>query len=645
MTGKASGELNTFSRYYDFTFAKVNCIENGDLCLENEVQSYPSILYFKNGKFVSRNKGQKSLKQASDIVEDVLESIQPGSRPRDGIALPEVGADHVDKDAKPQKPEAKDKDKEAGKSAGAKQNSVAATADPAKATQSSSAGSPVQTKDVLASLSLRNFNPKGESVALNETTFQPTVTLSKEPWLVKFYAPWCHHCQALAPNWNEMAISMKGKLNVAEVDCEANQQLCRQAKIQAYPTIMFMYGGLFAEYNGLRGVGDLIKYANSCAEAAVGIENVDSVDFEKLEEKHEVIFTYFYDHATVEEDFTALDRMLLPLIGHAKLVKTNDTKLASRFKVTTFPRLLVSKEGQPTYYTALAPKDMRDVTKVLAWMKTVWLPLIPEITTSNSKDIMKGRMVVLAVLSRDRPDEFQRAKKELKDAAVEWVDLEKTKLQMERQELRDAKQLKIDAAEAKGDEAAEEKAKNIKVQPEKKNKRKEVGFAWVDGVFWERWLQDTYGVNVASDGERVIITDEDVSGLSTISSVQQVKLTTKQNHRYYDTTPADTPLKPTRASILDTLRDIMSSSPTVTPKTTASWFSGFFYRMTHLWVVHPYLSLIAGTFAVAGIVLQRRRRRGTWKGSMGGLNGVANEMEKGLGGWMSGNGNSNGKVD
>ena len=43
---------------------------------------------------------------------------------------------------------------------------------------------------------------------------------SKEPWFVKFYAPWCGHCKKLEPVWADMAKQLKGKVNVAEVNCE-----------------------------------------------------------------------------------------------------------------------------------------------------------------------------------------------------------------------------------------------------------------------------------------------------------------------------------------------------------------------------------------------------------------------------------------
>jgi protein disulfide-isomerase len=122
---------------------------------------------------------------------------------------------------------------------------------------------------------------------------------------------------------------------------------------------------------------------------------------------------------------------------------------------------------------------------------------------------MDGKLVVLGILSRDRQDEFEISKKELKNAAIEWMDKETKAFQSQRQELRDAKQLRIEEAEDRNDQRALRNAKQMRISMDKSD-HKEVGFAWVDGVFWERWIRQTYGIEVAKDGEKVIINDEDV---------------------------------------------------------------------------------------------------------------------------------------
>ncbi len=443
------------------------------------------------------------MKGLSDFIEDTLETIKPGSRPIGGPELPEPKATSA--------PEPKLAAASAKGIKGTNLNPTVSKDTKETKTKSANAAltaTPMKkpTKPVL------NPNPLGTSVPFTAESFQKLVTMSQEPWFIKFYAPWCGHCKAMAPNWVQLGKEMRGKLNIGEVNCDVEARLCKDVHLRGFPTILFFRGGERVEYEGLRGLGDFVSYANKAIEIGDGVKDIDAAEFKELEEKEEVIFVYFYDHATTSEDFAALERLTLSLIGHAKLVKTNSAVLAERFKITTWPRLLVSRDGRPTYYTALAPQDMRDFRQVLHWMQSVWLSIVPELTATNSREIMDGKLVVLGILTRERTDEFIMAKKEIKSAALEWMDKQIQNFQLERQELRDAKQLRIEEAEDRNDQRALRAAKQIRINMDK-SEQKEVGFAWVDGVFWERWIRTTYGIEVAKDGEKVIINDEDVRSL------------------------------------------------------------------------------------------------------------------------------------
>jgi protein disulfide-isomerase len=485
--------LNDFTRYYDFKFAKVNCVAFADVCNAHNVGSFPSMIYFVDGKETKRETGAKEMKALSQWIEGLLETIRPGSRKEGGPKLPKAGASSVETG-----PDAEEVVKEQAKEEADNKNAVMSSikAAPSKVARPT----PAKTKPTS------NANPSGLVESLTAEKFQKVVTDTLDPWFVKFYAPWCHHCQALAPTWQNLARQMQGKLNVGEVNCDVEKKLCKDANVQGYPTMLFFRGGERIEYEGMRGLGDLLDYAEKATAVGAGVPDVDEETFKKMEETEEVIFTYFYDHATTSEDFQAMERLPLSLVGKAKLVKTNDKALFDRFKISTWPRLMVSRDGKPSYYPPMTPKDMRDTRKVLTWMKSVWLPLVPELTSSNARDLMDGKIVVLGVLSRDRSDEFILSKRELKSAALEWIDKQETAYQLERQELRDAKQLRIEEAEDRGDERALRDAKTIRINMDE-IERPQVAFAWVDGVFWERWIRTTYGIDV-KDGEKVVINDE-----------------------------------------------------------------------------------------------------------------------------------------
>lgn len=500
----------------------INCVAYGDLCLANGVTTFPVTTLFENGKPIDSIRGVRSIEQLSVNIETALEKAKPGSRPKT-ILLPEAGDDRLPKGAADKKP---DKDSETlnGEESQKKlsQDELPAKKSADKAADKSGKPPPrVFDKNWKSPTSAELFNSKkpkkptatpnqnGVSISLTPESFQRMVTMTQDPWFIKFYAPWCHHCQAMAPTWDQLAKTMRGKLNVGEVNCEKESRLCKDVGARSYPTILFFKGGERAEYRGLRGLGDFVQYADSAMDLAGGVPDVDAQEFAALEEKEDVIFVYFYDHATTTEDFMALERIPLSLIGHAKLVKTNDPALYERFKIHTFPRLLVSREGRPTYYTPLTPDAIRDVRGVLDWMRSVWLPLVPELTAANARQIMDGKVVVLGILNRENEDSFQGALRELKTAANEWMDRQIQEFQLERKKLRDAKQMRVEEARDRDDERALRAAKAIRIDMDQSG-RKEVGFAWVDGVFWQRWIRTTFGIDV-SDGERVIINDQDVS--------------------------------------------------------------------------------------------------------------------------------------
>ena len=61
--------------------------------------------------------------------------------------------------------------------------------------------------------------------------------------MVDFWAEWCGPCKMIAPIVDEIADEYEGKLRVAKVDADANQEILMNYGIMGIPTLILFKGG------------------------------------------------------------------------------------------------------------------------------------------------------------------------------------------------------------------------------------------------------------------------------------------------------------------------------------------------------------------------------------------------------------------
>merc|ERR1719189_2041340 len=107
-----------------------------------------------------------------------------------------------------------------------------------------------------------------EAIRLTDTNYEDLThfeTLHEDDWFVKFYAPWCGHCRKLAPVWEELAVALKGKMNVGKLDVTTDERVGRGMNITRLPTLMLFRRGRTYVYprRGTRTVEAMVEWALS----------------------------------------------------------------------------------------------------------------------------------------------------------------------------------------------------------------------------------------------------------------------------------------------------------------------------------------------------------------------------------------------
>ena len=80
-------------------------------------------------------------------------------------------------------------------------------------------------------------------VHVTDSSFADDVTNSSEPVLLDFWAEWCGPCKMIAPILDDIAKEYAGKVKVAKINIDENQQTPAQFGVRGIPTLMLFKNG------------------------------------------------------------------------------------------------------------------------------------------------------------------------------------------------------------------------------------------------------------------------------------------------------------------------------------------------------------------------------------------------------------------
>ncbi len=99
---------------------------------------------------------------------------------------------------------------------------------------------------------------------VSDDSFDADVLKSSQPVLVDYWAAWCGPCKMIAPMLEEVAAEYAGKVTVAKLNVDENQQTASEFGIRGIPTLMlFKDGKVAATKVGALSKSQLTEFLNS----------------------------------------------------------------------------------------------------------------------------------------------------------------------------------------------------------------------------------------------------------------------------------------------------------------------------------------------------------------------------------------------
>mmetsp|Transcript_6984 Transcript_6984/g.8800 ORF Transcript_6984/g.8800 Transcript_6984/m.8800 type:complete len:468 (-) Transcript_6984:786-2189(-) len=253
-----------------------------------------------------------------------------------------------------------------------------------------------------------------EVVTLTEANFQETID-NNDYVLVEFYAPWCGHCKALAPEYEKAAAALKDyepKVVIAKVDATAESELGQQFGVQGFPTLKWFVSGEATEYGGGRDEKTIVSWVKKkTGPAAKTLET--SADLESFKASADAVAVGIFK----SEDQAAGYLISAQLDDETPFAIAIDNADVEKAAEVEAPAVVVFKtfdEGKSVFDGDLTDKDA--ISKFVSGSS---MPLIIAFSQETAPKIFGGAIKnhVLVFSDSSKEDEFAGLKEKLSGPA------------------------------------------------------------------------------------------------------------------------------------------------------------------------------------------------------------------------------------